>query len=63
MLFIVEGQHFHDRKETRTRMEVFVAETKRWKTKAGSGTLIPVFFQRKFGERTQKVQTCFNYYS
>ena len=46
-----------------TRMEVFVAETKRWKTKAGSGTLIPVFFQRKFGERTQKVQTCFNYYS
>ena len=39
MLFMVEGQHFHDRKETRTRMDALVAETKRWTTKAGSGSL------------------------
>ena len=39
MLFIVEGQHFHDRKEIRTRMDALVAETKRWTTKAGSGSL------------------------
>ena len=39
MIFIVEEQHFHDRTKTRTRMDAFVSETKRWTTKAGCGSL------------------------